>query len=363
MAHAIYLPPEWGPQVGIMLVWPHDDTCWENQLAAVERVYIDVIKAVSVLENVLIICRNQDHSTYVADLLISEGIYLETLFLEIADSNDIWVRDYGLITVFRDHTPILLDFRFNGWGNRYPSQKDNAINTTLHAKGTFNTNPMEHVDMVLEGGSVDSDGAGSLLTTRSCLLNPNRNPRLTRDDIETLMYAILGVDRLLWLEHGFLAGDDTDGHIDNLARFANRDTIVYSICSHRKDEHFSQLKAMERELARLRTVTGKPYELVPLPLPNPIFNSRGRRLPASYVNFLILNGAVLVPMYNDPADRVALTTLMPVFPCHQIIGVDCTPLIQHYGSLHCMTMQFPTGITFRSRFKNSQVSTRPDINR
>ena len=188
------------------------------------------------------------------------------------------------------------------------------------------------------------DGSGTLLTTARCLLAPTRNPKLTQDGLEARLKELLGLDRILWLQHGHLTGDDTDSHIDTLARFCDARTIAYVACADPDDEHHAELKAMEEELRALRAADGRPYRLVPLPWPRARYDDDGRRLPATYANFLIINGAVLVPTYDDPADGPALARLRECFPGREIIGVDCLPLIYQYGSLHCVTMQLPEGV-------------------
>jgi agmatine/peptidylarginine deiminase len=259
-------------------------------------------------------------------------------------SNDSWARDHGPITVLEQNQPRLLDFQFNGWGGKYPHDLDNRITTGLHTHDNFGDTPLEHVEIVLEGGSIDSDGEGSLLTTRACLCHPGRNPRLSTTEIETRLRHLLGVERLLWLEHGWLAGDDTDGHIDMLARFCNPETIAYTACTDHKDEHFAELSAMHAELEGMTQRNGQAYELVALPIPQAIFNPQGKRLPASYANFLIINEAVLVPQYGDPADVIAHERLTACFPEREIIGINCRAVIEQFGSLHCLTMQLPAGV-------------------
>jgi agmatine/peptidylarginine deiminase len=214
----------------------------------------------------------------------------------------------------------------------------------LHAQGVFDDVPLETVELVLEGGSIESDGAGTLLTTASCLLHPQRNPTLDRDTLEQRLAELFGLQRILWLEQGWLAGDDTDGHIDMLARFCNPATIACTVCDDPGDEHYAPLQAMRDELAALRTCEDRPYRLIELPIPAPILDRHGKRLPASYANFLIINDMVLVPLYADPNDAIAITSLASAFSQHEVIGIDCRPLIQQYGSLHCLTMQFPHGV-------------------
>ncbi len=203
---------------------------------------------------------------------------------------------------------------------------------------------METPGLILEGGSIESDGRGTILTTAECLLSRNRNPHLDRGGLERELSQRLGVDRVLWLEHGYLAGDDTDSHIDTLARLAPDDTILFVACDDRTDEHYGALACMRTELERLRTRDGRPYRLLPLPWPQARFDEEGQRLPATYANFLVINGAVLVPTYDDPADAAALAAVEQAFPDREIVGIDCLPLILQHGSLHCVTMQLPKGV-------------------
>jgi agmatine/peptidylarginine deiminase len=277
--------------------------------------------------------------------LNAEGVDGAAVRFAIAPFNDTWTRDYGPITTLCEDRPKLLDFGFNAWGEKYAGSLDDAVTRSLHADGVFGEASLETVPLVLEGGSIEGDGAGTLLTTSHCLLASTRNPTLDRGALEERFNTLFGVERVLWLEQGFIAGDDTDSHIDMLARFCGRTAIAYTACKDRGDEHYRPLNKMEAELQSFRTPAGEPYRLIPLPLPAPIHDADGRRLPASYSNFLIINGAVLLPIYGDPADAIARARLQQCFPDRDIVGVDCTALIQQYGSLHCMTMQLPEGVT------------------
>ena len=241
----------------------------------------------------------------------------------------------------RDGRLVHLDFTFNGWGNKFDARLDDRVTRALAASGML-TAPVETLDFVLEGGGIESDGQGTLLTTERCLLASTRNPHFDKTQIEQKLKTWFGLNRVLWLRHGDLIGDDTDGHIDTIARFCDARTIAYQACDDRNDAHYADLKAMEDELKSLRTPDGQPYRLVPLPLPAPIFDAEGKRLPAGYPNFLILNGAVLVPTYRDANDAIALERLRPCFPDREVIGIDCRALIAQYGSLHCVTMQYPS---------------------
>lgn len=344
MTHNYRLPPEWAPQSSVMLTWPRSDGDWSPDYASVERCHTQLASEISKREQVLITCMDAAHADKIRRMVKAVGGRPERLHLYALPSNDAWARDHGPITVLKDGRPTLLDFVFNGWGAKYPHQDDNRITQALHARGAFGATPLESYELVLEGGSIEVDGEGTLLTTESCLLNPNRNPKLNRAQIEAQLRRRLGVDRFLWLKQGAIDGDDTDGHIDTLARFCDARTIAYQACDDRNDPHYSDLQAMAAELRALRRKDDEPYALLPLPWPQAIHDRTGRRLPATYANFLIINGAVLVPTYNDAADAAALAALQPAFPGREIVPVMCRPLIYQYGSLHCVTMQLPSGI-------------------
>jgi agmatine/peptidylarginine deiminase len=328
-----------------MLTWPHEDTDWADQLDQAERLWAELTAVITRFEDVLIVCRDPNHRTRVDALARSAKADPARVRLALAPSDDSWARDHGPISVL-DPTgrARLLDFRFNGWGAKFPAQRDNAINLALHAGGVFGGAALESVDLVVEGGAIESDGQGTLLAVGRTLVDPARNPDLDRTALEERLAPLLGVRRFLWLEHGQISGDDTDGHIDTLARFTDAGTICYARCEDPADPDHGPLAAMESELRALRTASGDPYRLVPLPSPAPQSDPDGRRLPAGYANFLIVNDAVLVPTYDDPADPVAQETLAGLFPERKVIGLDCRPLIRQSGSLHCITMQLPAGV-------------------
>jgi agmatine deiminase len=327
-----------------MLTWPHPASDWAPILAQAESTFTAIAHAIARHEKVLVVCYDEPHRAHVAGRLRAANVPMERVVFGVAPSNDTWARDHGPITVLCRGEPLLLDFGFNGWGGKYAHDLDDGITRTLHAAGLFGPHPLETVDLVLEGGSIEVDGSGTLLTTERCLLAPTRNPRLTRAQIEAQLADWLGLTRVLWLAHGHLAGDDTDAHIDTLARLCDPDTIAYVACDDAADEHHAALKAMETELRAFRTPRGTPYRLVPLPWPRAKLDEDGGRMPATYANFLIINGAVLVPTYDDPADEEALARLHPVFPGREVVGIPCAPLIRQHGSLHCVTMQLPAGM-------------------
>lgn len=334
-------PAEWEKQDAVLLAWPHEKTDWAQRLCQVRRTFLEIVRHISRFEKVLIVA--PDIGEIRRELLTAQ-IEVEKISVANITTNDTWARDFGPIGVVDNGRNVLLDFIFNGWGGKYPASLDNRITQRLYEMGLFPHALRQQVDMVLEGGSIETDGSGTLLTTSRCLLNPNRNPGLGQKMIESRLVKRLGIKRCLWLNEGFLIGDDTDAHIDILARFCSEDTIAYTTCNEKKDPHFEPLRRMEQELRRFRKHDGSAYRLIPLPVPRPQFDEKGERLAASYANFLIINSAVLVPLYQDEQDRTALKRLEQAFPNREIIGIDCRELIRQGGSLHCMTMQLPAGI-------------------
>jgi agmatine/peptidylarginine deiminase len=259
--------------------------------------------------------------------------------------NDTWARDCGGISVWEGGDKAVVDFIFNGWGLKFASNLDNRITSRMFRGGVFSADVgyESAAPFVLEGGGIDTDGNGTLMTTSSCQLSMNRNGHCNgKRDAGKWLGFWLGTGRRLWLDHGGIPGDDTDGHVDTLARFCPDDTVAYVRCDDREDEAFPELDAMEKDLERFRTKSGKPYRLLPLPFPKPSFLD-GYRLPASYANFLVVNGGVLVPGYRQPSDDVAAETLSAAFPGRKVVTVDCMPLLSGHGSLHCVTMNYPKG--------------------
>lgn len=316
------LPAEWEPQSGVQLTWPHDKTDWAPMLDEVLETYEEMAREIRKREPLLMVG---------------------------PPTNDTWARDHGFITLMPPLAsplpPWLLDFCFNGWGEKFPAELDNAINRRLYDDGTVRGEYVSHLDFVLEGGSIESDGQGTIFTTSCCLLAPHRNQPLSREQIENRLKEYLQAERVLWIDHGSLAGDDTDGHIDTLVRICPNDTLLYIGTDDTADEHYEELRLMEEQLRTFRTLDGRPYRLMKLPLPRPIFDEDGERLPATYANFLIVNGAVLCPTYGQPdLDQQALAIIGEAFPGRDIVGIDCRSLIKQHGSLHCCTMQFPIGV-------------------
>lgn len=332
------LPAEWEQQSAIQITFPHENSDWKSVLPIVIPCFVEIIETISKFQKVIVVCNNKKQT---ADLLTDANIE-NLIFAEIA-SNDTWARDHGGITVEQKGRNVILDFQFTGWGNKFEATLDNQITNKLFEKGIFKNTNIEKVNFVLEGGAIESNGSGTLLTTSECLLNPNRN-LFTKNEIEKELEYYFGIQHFLWLNNGYLAGDDTDSHIDTLARFCNETTIAYVKCEDEKDEHFSALSKMELELKAFKQKDGTPYSLVSLPFPDAIYDDDGERLPATYANFLIMNQVVLVPIYDVPQDNLALSTFQKVFFDREIIGINCKPLILQHGSLHCITMQYPIGI-------------------
>jgi len=304
------MPAEWEPQSMVQLTWPHKDTDWAPILSEITAVYEEMAREIRKREPLLI----------VDDIL----------------HNDTWARDHGFITVEEDSVLFLLDFCFNGWGEKFEATLDNQINRHLFDQGLVKGIYEDHLDFVLEGGSIESDGKGTIFTTKCCLMAPHRNQPLSQQEIEDKLKAYLGAERIVWLNHGSLIGDDTDGHIDTLVRICPNDTLLYI----GGDEDHPDLVEMEKELQALRTMDGHPYRLLKLPLPRPIYDGEDR-LPATYANYLVINGAVLVPTYAQPdLDAEAMRIIGEAFPDREIVGIDCRAVIKQHGSLHCCTMQY-----------------------
>ena len=339
-----HMPAEWFPQSGVQLTWPHAKTDWAPILHECQECYVRMALEIALRERLLIVT---PHVSEVENLLRERlpQRALQNITLHDIPNNDTWARDHGFITLIGDEHPTLLDFRFNGWGEKFEATLDNEICRHMNEQHILNGTYEDHLDMVLEGGSIESDGQGTILTTTQCLMAPHRNQPLTQADIEERLLSILHAQRVLWLDHGYLAGDDTDSHIDTLARFCSPQSIAYVQCTDPQDEHYEELRLMEEQLKSFRTLQDEPYLLIPLPMAPKRYDEDGQRLPSTYANFLIINEAVLMPTYGDKTlDETAKQQLQKAFPRHDIIAIDCQVLIHQHGSLHCCTMQFPVGV-------------------
>lgn len=331
----IKFPAEWYPQKFVQLTWPHKDTDWAYMLPQAEECFKNIAREIAKRQKLLIVAPDIE----LVKSQICNDVNMENVEFAQIQTNDTWARDHGGISVLIRNKPTVFDFQFNGWGLKYTANYDNLITEQLAKKGHIDAPLCNYRHFVFEGGSIESDGEGTLLTTSNCLLSPNRNAAMNKQEIEHHLLDAFGAKQLLWLNNGYLAGDDTDSHIDTLARLAPNDTILYVKCDDKKDEHYSALKAMEVELMQMKNLKGKPFNLIPLPMAQKVVVD-GERLPATYANYLIINKAVLVPTYNTPLDDIALTTIQQVFSDREVIGIDCSALICQHGSLHCVTMQY-----------------------
>ena len=336
---SIHFPAEWHPQSAIQIAWPHRGTDWIDIIDEVTTFYVTLSKEILKHTKLLIVC--EDVAEIKKHFTSSEQENL--LFAEI-ETNDTWSRDHSAISVFIDGKPSIYDFGFNAWGLKFAANHDNQITQKLFETKVFVEDVEYHnlLNFILEGGAIESDREGTLLTTSKCLLAPDRNQPLIKEEIEECLMRIFGLKQILWLNHGYLSGDDTDNHIDTLARLCNETTIAYVQCTDEKDEHYLELNKMEKELAAFRTLNGEPYNLIPLPMAEPVYED-DYRLPATYANFLIMNNVVLMPTYSTNKDSIAKEQLQKAFPDKEIIGIDCRTLIKQHGSLHCITMQYPEG--------------------
>lgn len=360
----IRLKAEWEKQRAILLSFPHANSDWASHIDEARACFVEIIKVITQFEKVIICLDAQDlqgfaflRNEFARDFAKStiENFHTfcfsslklsETITIAFVRTNDTWARDFGVITLSSQSPQnppknILLNFCFNGWGLKYSANFDNQINANLK-KMKILKDTMRTIDFVLEGGSIDTDGAGTLLTTSACLLEPNRNPSLSKSQIQSKLKKTLGISRVLWVDFGYLRGDDTDSHIDMLARFVDRQTIAYVGCDDINDEHYEELAKMQAQLKSFRQKNGKPYKLIRLPFVSAIYESNDtgkERLPASYANFLFVNGGLLVPTYDDKNDKKAIEILSNALPHLRVVGVNARTLIKWHGSLHCITMQ------------------------
>lgn len=336
------MPAEWETQSAVQLTWPHGATDWQPILDEITSTYVDMAMEIARRERLIIVAPKPEEAL----TRIKRGGATEEMINRITTlacpTDDTWARDHGFITLTEEGSgrKRLLDFRFNGWGMKFEARLDNAINKHLYDAGTVSGEYEDNLDFVLEGGSIESDGRGTVFTTTGCLTAPCRNQPLTRADIEEQLKRRLHARRIVWIDHGSLTGDDTDGHIDTMVRIAPDDTLLYMGCDDERDEQYDELRRMEEQLTTLRTADGRSYRLLRLPMPDAVFDEDGGRLPATYANYLVINGAVLCPTYAQPdTDSKALSVIGEAFPDHEIVPVDCRCVIKQHGSLHCCTMQ------------------------
>lgn len=351
MSNVFRFPAEWEAQSAILIAWPHDGTDWAARLGEVEDTYVALVAAITRFQPVVICVADDDLQTYAEARLRSARVDMARVrFVSNVEYDDTWLRDSGPVTLRHDSGFKLLDFRFTGWGGKFEATRDDRLVGELSGMNVFRNYFVQSIDFALEGGAIETDGAGTLLTTWKCL--HERHPNASREELTEKLAGWLCQDRVLWLDHGYLEGDDTDAHIDTLARFAPDNAIVFQACDDEEDSHYAELKAMADEIAALRTTDGQPYRLFPLPWAEPILDTNPdgstRRLAASYANYLIIDGAVLIPAYGDLADDEAARILGEAYPGREVVQVPCRPLIWQNGSLHCITMQLPEGLLAES---------------
>lgn len=341
MSTRFRLPAEWAPQDAVLIAWPHAGTDWAARLGRIETAYVGLAGAIARHETVVICVADAAVRERAAALLTAARVDpARVRYVEVA-YDDTWLRDSGPLTLVDATHYRLVDFRFTGWGGKFEGGRDDRLTEALIARGLFRATEHRRIDWALEGGAVESDGAGTVLTTWRCL--HQRHPLMTRAEMDAQLKDTLGTERVLWLEHGYLEGDDTDAHIDTLARFAPDGALVFQTCDDPTDPHHDELARMREEIAQLRTADGRPYRLHPLPWARAIVDD-GRRLASSYANYLIVNGAAIVPAYGDPADAVAQQVIAAAHPGREVVAVDARPLIWQNGSVHCLTMQLPSGV-------------------
>ena len=340
------LPAEWYPQKGVMLTWAHAETDWHPYLNEIYKTLLSLAIAIAKYEKVLVVAQQKEEVLQMLNDELGPQLMQNVTVVE-CKTNDTWARDHAFITLLEKQNdgsvqPVYMDFQFNGWGKKFESQYDNAINQYLCDNNIIKDKWQDCNHFVLEGGSIESDGEGTIFTTSTCLLAPNRNQPLTKQEIEEQLIGFFNAKRVVWLDHGELIGDDTDGHIDTIVRIAPNDTIVYVGCEDTNDEQYNDFKALKEQLISLKTLDNKPYRLLELPMPKAIYDDENQRLPATYANFLIINNAVILPTYNQPEnDKKAAEVLQEAFPDREIISIDAQIVIEQHGSLHCLTMQIP----------------------
>ncbi len=347
------MPAEWERHAATWLAWPHNRETWPEHLSQVQAIYVQLMAALQEQEKVHLLVNDAATANQVQQILAAHNVPQQNLTMHQYPTVDAWLRDSGPIFVRADAStdqPLaLVDWRFTAWGGKYPEMlADDALPQHLASLLQL---PRYQPGIALEGGTIDVNGRGSGLTTEQCLLHPNRNPHLSRADIERYLYDYLGVRHTIWLGQG-IAGDDTDGHVDDIARFVDPSTVVCALTDDPRDENYAVLQDNYRRLQAATDQDGRPLRIIPVPMPGPV-GSAAEPLPASYANFYIGNGVVLVPTYDHPHDQMALRALQDVFPARRVIGIACEPLVWGLGAIHCMTQQQPT--SFYNSFDRESV--------
>jgi agmatine deiminase len=332
-------PAEWARHTATWLSWPHKEESWPGKIETIYKPYCEFIKVISEGELVRINVADAEMEAFATAELTKVGVDLNRVQFFHFPTNDAWCRDHGPAFLINQKTKqkVIVDWGYNAWGGKYPPfDLDDVIPTKI---GNHFNLPVFEPGIVMEGGSVDFNGAGTVLTTTACLLNTNRNPHLNQQEIEEYLHNYYGVEQVLWLGDG-IVGDDTDGHIDDITRFVNQDTVVTVVEENEADENYHLLQENLQTLKTMRLLNGKPLNIIELPMPSPVVFD-GQRLPASYANFYIGNAAVIVPTYRDKNDDKALQILQQCFPDRKVVGIDSTDIIWGLGSFHCLSQQEP----------------------
>ena len=339
-AAGYYFPAEFAPHTATWLSWPHKEASWPGKISSIYPNYSRFIGELTRGERVCINVADATMEKNAREHLFRAGVDMERVRFFLHPTNDAWCRDHGpafLINPRAQQQKVIVDWGYNAWGGKYPPYDLDDVIPTLVGKALGL--PVYHPGIVMEGGSVDFNGEGTLITSTCCLLNPNRNPDLDRDRIEGYLRDYYGVEQILWVSEG-IVGDDTDGHIDDTVRFVNGDTVITVIEEDARDENYSLLKDNLAELSAMRLLNGKQLNIVELPMPRAVVYE-DQRLPASYANFYIANEAVIVPIFRCDRDEKALEIIQDCFPTRRVVGIDSTDIIWGLGSFHCLSQQEP----------------------
>lgn len=333
-------PAEWEPHEATWLSWPHKEESWPGKIDAIYPKYCEFIKILSEDEFVRINVRDEEMRKFAMDCILQTGAHLENIEFYFNPTNDAWCRDHGpafLVNPEAEEPKIIVDWNFNAWGGKYPPfDLDDVVPTRIGKEFDI---PVFHPGIIMEGGSVEFNGKGTILTSKSCLLNPNRNPQFNQEEIESYLKDFYGVDQILWVDEG-IVGDDTDGHIDDTIRFVNEDTVLTVVEKNPEDDNYEILQQNLKQLQEMKLLDGTPLNIIELPMPDPVI-WEDQRLPASYANFYISNKHVIVPTYRCDKDPIALDIIQKCFPERTVVGIDSTDIIWGLGSFHCLSQQEP----------------------
>ncbi|MGG9960996.1 agmatine deiminase family protein [Ferruginibacter sp. SUN106] len=336
-----YFPAEFAPQAATWLSWPHKEASWPGKINTIYPFYSQFVKELTLGQKVCINVNDGAMKNFALGHLQNAGVDLSKVEFFLHPTNDAWCRDHGPAFLINpnatENKKVIVDWDYNAWGNKYPPYDLDDVIPTLIGKH-YNI-PVFYPKIVMEGGSVEFNGKGTIMTSTACLLNPNRNPHLNQEQIEKYLYDYYGAEQILWVNDG-IVGDDTDGHIDDTVRFTNEDTVLTVVEENKQDENYQLLQDNLQQLQQMRLLNGKQLNIVELPMPDEVIYDE-QRLPASYANFYIANHAVIVPIFNCAKDDKALQIIQSCFPGRKVVGIDSTEIIWGLGSFHCMSQQEP----------------------